>query len=223
MKFTTSMRWGVVAAVLCCGLIGLAELVPQGESGGGWIPFVATRTATSYDLSGGQRKLASESVGPYARASGGSLYYRAVVVFGRRLGEATPATLQDRTTGFTYGIDDTARRAVIKSQPPPGAFWTPPSPPTEESWAADHPQDLYLGTKTVGGIELQGWRLYPSRDGTLTGEAWYAPSLNYVPVLTKMIDSQKQAELDVALGNIQLETPDPKLFQVPVGFTVAGK
>ncbi len=224
MKWTTSTRWGLAAAALCCGLIviALAELAPQERSGGGWVPFVATRIATNYDLSGGQRKLVSERVGPYARDANGSIYYRAVVIFGSGyggLGEAPAATLQDRTTGITYRIDYAAHEAIIGSRPPAGDAWIPPSPPTAKSWAAEHRASLYRGTKALDGIEIEGFRGRPSARG-LTGEFWNAPALNYAAVVSKIVDGARHAELDVALENIQVGVSDPALFRVPAGFKI---
>lgn len=218
MKVSSVKCFGLFL-VASCFLIGLGGVACQGQSGGGWVPFTATQEATVYSISGGQKKLENKRVGPFVRDVNGSIFNRMTYVSGPASGQAGAGVLQDRRTGITYEINYSARRATIVSQPPSGG-WTPPSPSTEASFRANRPADLYLGTKTINGIECEGWRYLPS---PLTGEAWYAPSLNYAPILIEYIDNHRSppAEADFSLENIQVgKVPDSSLFKVPAGFAV---
>jgi hypothetical protein len=136
------------------------------------------------------------------------------------VGRAPVGVLQDSRAGVDYEIDYAARRALMRRRLPAGEAWTPPSPPTAESWAAHHLPELYLGKKVVNGIECEGWR----NSGAVGGEQWIAPSLNYSYVLITILQTGKHFEHDFSLQDIQVgEIPDPKLFKVPSNFTVVSQ
>lgn len=223
MKLKMPARLALPALALGLGLITLAPLAVAAQ-GGGWVPFVALKVQQEYNLAGGKRVLLpwSERTGIYARDANGSIYSRTMLVFGPHAGEASPAVVQDRKTGFTYKIDYTEHQAVIVSQPPSGPPGKPLLAPTDASFHLRLSPDLFVGNKVVNGVKCEGWRTAPG--SPMTGVVWHAPSLNYAGVLYKLVDSRMHVELDISLQDIQVgQAPDPRLFQVPAGFTVVGK
>src|SRR5262249_26130858 len=84
-----------------------------------------------------------------------------------------------------------------------------------------------LGNRNIEGIEAEGTR---ARDviptGTIgndndlvsTRETWYSSDLKVV--LSSVRNDPRFGEVRYSLSNIQLNAPDPSLFQVPAGYTV---
>lgn len=215
-----SLQFGTLATVVC-GLVGIG-ITWAGQANSGWTPFTSIQVVTAYDTSGGKRKLIGEHTGVYMRNQDGSVYNQFVTVLGPPgPGTIDPATLQDATTGITYRINYHSRTLTIVQRPAQGSPYHPLPPPTAQSFDAVRPHDLYLGAKIVNGVQLQGWKARQSADGILGGEVWVDPSLNYTPVITKIVNSRDHLEVDSSLQNIRVGLPkDVDVFKVPSNFSV---
>jgi hypothetical protein len=85
-----------------------------------------------------------------------------------------------------------------------------------------------LGSKTIEGISATGTRttntipagtIGNDKDIVITRETWYSPDLKLVIQSTQT--DPRFGETTYSLTNIQRSEPDPSMFQVPSGYTVA--
>jgi hypothetical protein len=204
-------------------LVALALIVVEFSPGlpggsGPWVPFVAQRIARLYRISPSGKKLIGEASEVWLRNSQGSLYLRRTPIVSE-VPEAAyeKAMLVEATTGTTYMLDYAAKTIRILRKGKPLV------PVTPASFSSSMPQDRFIGKKTIAGVECLQWRMVSADSlvhtaGEPGGEMCFAPSLNFAPI--ESVDSDGAMESQMEVTSIQPgQDPDPKLFQLPDGFT----
>jgi hypothetical protein len=208
----------LVLVALALIVLAFSPGLPGGS--GPWVPFVAQRIARLYRISGAGKTLIQEVSEVWLRNSQGSLYLRKTPIVSELPQVAyEKAMLSDATTGTTYMLDYAAKTIRIVGKGKPVV------PPTSASFSSDMPQDRFVGKKTIAGVECLRWRMVWADSaahaaGEPGGEMCFAPSLNFAPI--EAVESDGAMESDTEVTSIQPgEEPDPKLFQLPEGFTMA--
>jgi hypothetical protein len=154
---------------------------------------------------------------------------RSELTFCQRPGEEQGGTwvqIEDPVAGYAYILDPgthTAYRYAVKVQgsgTPPGRVTTPPA----------HTANLTtesLGSQTMEGVPVDGvrtTRVIPAgemdndRPFNIVQETWMSPLLG-VAILAKTIDP-RVGEYSWRLTNIDLNEPDPALFQPPPDYMI---
>jgi hypothetical protein len=75
---------------------------------------------------------------------------------------------------------------------------------------------MQIGRKKIEGLDVFGKTL-ATHDGRLQ-EDWYCPKLD-VNLETKMQANGNGPDFEITITQIHLEEPDPKLFEIPSGYT----
>ena len=188
-----------------------------------WVPFVAQATAEQL-VPGPGSTYKIRSAGIYARNSTGSTYRRVVASDHSPLpliGATNVAYLFDRPSHFTYIIDFTRRSVTREIVDASKNTEYGPTPLLRTAFDQHHAADVFLGVHVISGVECEGYRiLNPRKKGKYLGEAWYAPSLNFL-----IVKSEGQApdggQVTKLLDDIHpSEEPDPKYFRLPEGFKI---
>lgn len=207
------------AARACAALVAIAFSCVCALGAGPWVPFVAQRIAKTYRLSASGKNLTRETSEVWLRNSAGSTYLRNTVVFGSSPpGASERAMLFDALTGTTYVIDYGAKTVRVMRK------GSPPAPPSAASFEKNMANNQPVKQKAVAGVACMGWKMGWSGSAVHTrgepaGEAWFAPSLNFLPLATVMVDRENGVEIDTAVVSIQPgREPNPKLFLVPSDF-----
>jgi len=73
-----------------------------------------------------------------------------------------------------------------------------------------------IGSRKIEGLDVFGKTLV-AHDGRLQ-EDWYCPKLD-VNLETKMQANGNGPDFEIKITQIHLEEPDPKLFEIPAGYT----
>lgn len=202
----------VVLVALALVVVAISSGLPGGS--GLWVPFVAQRITRTYEVSASGKTLINEVSEVWLRNSQGSIYIRKTPIVSEVPQAAFErAMLFDATTGTMYMLDYTAK--VIKMLRKGKSV----VPPTSASLLSGMPQDRFLGSKTVAGVECQRWQTVwrgsvVHTAGEPGGEMCYAPSLNFAPIESVTLDGTTETDSEVT--SIQPgQEPDPKLFQAP--------
>ena len=97
-----------------------------------------------------------------------------------------------------------------------------------EAWRREHPEsggEEALGTQVIAGEPAEGMRVttvFPAQDGRaamqMVTETWMSPDLQ-IPLLTKT-DDTRSGKTTRVVTEVRRREPDPKLFQLPAGYTV---
>ena len=96
------------------------------------------------------------------------------------------------------------------------------------AWRKEHPGsggEEALGWEMIAGEQAEGKRvttMFPVRDGgtvmQIVTETWTSPDLR-IPLLTKTEDT-RSGKTTRTVTEIRRREPDPKLFELPAGYTV---
>ena len=135
----------------------------------------------------------------------------------------------DPTTRLSTFLNPETRiaRQMMLPKPPEA----PENSTPETALAPENAKNLQtrdLGTQTVAGLILKGTRkqrtVPADRSGTgeevtITDDYWYSEDLKIYLVLKH--NDPRTGEQIVGIVNSERKEPDPKLFQIPVGYKVA--
>lgn len=192
------------------------------HASGPWAPFVAQRVSKVYRVTASGKVLVSERNQLWLRNSQGSLYQRNLLIKAPGLSDesaSTTAKLFDNTTGITYRIIYPTKSVLIMTNR------EPVMPTTSVSFHKQFSKDRFIGRKIIDGIECEGWRLtygiteaHPT--GGDAGVEWVAPSLNFIPLVSVIIDNGYESVRRIT--KIQPGTePASHFFKLPAGFSIS--
>ena len=132
---------------------------------------------------------------------------------------ADTAVLCDRVSHTFYSLDFSRRtikalQVDITAEPLLGD-----NPMSPQAFEQHRSEDRFLGKQIISGMECEGYAIHDSRHkGEYVSEAWYAPSLNYLPIETKS-PNQAGQKVTTRVEEIQAgKEPDPQYFRLPKGF-----
>lgn len=137
-------------------------------------------------------------------------------------------TISDPVAGVDYMLDP-ARKTYRKFMIPTGKFNG--RPPRNGAGANNQSGTTSsdLGYQTISGLSCKGTKITRtipanSRLGNeqalqVTMERWYSPDLS-IDIQTQMNDPSR-GNTNTTVSNINRSEPDPSLFQVPAGYTLA--
>ncbi len=163
---------------------------------------------------------ASTVYGIFVRDDSGSTYKRWLRASSPDLSFPDIAILIKPSMGARWEIDydvKNLRRTEIDLASDPELA---PEPMTLAAFKKIHNQDEPLGSRIISGIECVGYRVrVPHTPKMHQEQAWFAPSLNFLAV--KHQESYQEGKVvSVILEDIHLGPPDPRLFLVPLGFSI---
>ena len=189
-----------------------------------WIPFVA-KVVEQHQIQVGQRENVTvpRIVGVYARNSLGLTYrlFSAASCLPLAASGADFATLYDPDKGVTYVIDFRHKTATRVALTVAGLWEVGPHPTSREVFEQKHTEDLPLGKQVISGVECEGYGIHDPKSKKkkkFTGEAWYAPALNFVAVKTEG-RTPDGGTVSTVLEDVRVgEEPEPGLFRIPEGF-----
>jgi len=146
---------------------------------------------------------------------------------------AAPVSVEivDPIAGQTIRLSPLRRTATIiaLAQPTPLPH-TPMAHATLVAPASQLPRPQFerLGTQSIDGMDAIGTRITQvipagaqgnDHDLTIVHESWFSPELK-IDLLTKHSDP-RSGEATTEVRNLSLDDPDPALFRIPEGYTVA--
>jgi hypothetical protein len=204
----------LVVVCLACG----SAAFPQAEESitAEWVPFVA-KWAQTNDIESVQGHYAAKASGIFVRDNRGSWFRRLTTnsVRGNSpiIGYTDAAFLCDRVNHKAYLLDFSSKTIT------PMQMSDRDQPLSSRDFEFQHSLDKFLGKQIVSGVECEGYALHGSRhNGRYTTEEWYAPSLNYLVVESK-VHIQGDQEVEARVEEIQVgKEPDPQYFSLPKGF-----
>jgi hypothetical protein len=134
------------------------------------------------------------------------------------LGAVEVAILHDRPNHTSY-IIDFAKKTIQRRMDPTGNPDFAAEPTSRAGFEKEHAADLHLGKQVLSGVECEGYKIAdPRHKGKYNGEAWYAPSLNFLTIryFGRLAEGGKISFLvkDLEVG----KEPDPSFFHLPEGF-----
>jgi hypothetical protein len=199
-----------------CLAILLASLLPglaQRISIRSGAAFVAVRSAqhTNGDL--------SVSTGLVARSSNGSTYEELTT------NGVTLITIVDVPHQRTIILDPKRHEYQIGLSPGlRAAELVPENPENYAQMLSTRPAKItsedgvmtQIGRKKIEGFDVFG-KTFESHDGHVQ-ETWYCPKLD-LNLNTKMQTNGNGPDTETKFTQIQLAEPDPKLFEIPAGYT----
>ena len=215
------VRLALGAALMCVSAMAVRAQQFHESASTEWTPLVARFVERDYTWT----KLGSpetlEFSGVYLRDRFGSWYRRMQIASHlnllRVVGGTDSALLYDRPEHTMYTLDftrGTIQRQVVDASALPDFAFAPMSPQVFERF---HSQDKFLGQKTLGGLDCEGYALRDEpRRNKYVAEMWYAPSLAYLAVAAKSHFKGDQ-DITTMLEDIQPgKNPDPQFFTPPV-------
>jgi len=197
---------------LASPLLAQQTVVPR------WVPF----SARQVQLIGGQAGggiVDAEVSGVFVRDGHGSIYRRMTPRSRMRLplhGDDI-AELFDRPNNISYWINYTKKTVKVQKgrpgvEPQAGALLT------REAFDQFHAGQESLGQRTIESYECEGYRVPDPSWKKHFAELWYAPALNFLPLLAKMqLRNGQQVTVQVTEMHAGKE-PDPGYFTVPPDF-----
>lgn len=148
---------------------------------------------------------------------------------------AMPVSVEivDPVAGQTIRLSPLKKTATIIALARPMALPRAPlahaaSAPPPSGAQLPRPQFEQLGTQSIDGMNAVGTRITQvipagtqgnDHDLTIVHESWFSPELK-VDLLTKHSDP-RSGEATTEVRNLSLDDPDPALFRIPEGYTVA--
>jgi hypothetical protein len=201
---------------------GCGPLLAQ-ESSPHWVPFVARLVEERKDDPGRQDGplIQATVAGVFVRSSRGVSYTRRVVSTRSALplvGALNTAFLNDRPHQITYLIDF-MNKTIRQQSDPPGDPDSAVEPISRADFDKRHAADLSLGKQMVSGVECEGYKLAdPRHKGKYRGEAWFAPTLNFLLVRYSARLSFGGTTTTLVKDLEPGKEPDPSLFRLPEGF-----
>ena len=198
-----------------------AQLLAQ-DSTPHWVPFVAKLVEEEVHKPPGGMSVHVTIAGVFVRNSRGVLYRRMVASVGSDLPvqglSLDTADLHDRPHRIRYEIDY-VNKTIKRESDPSGDPDFAVGPMSRADFDRRHAADLSLGKQIVAGVECEGYKLSdPRHKGKYRGEAWFAPSVDFLLVrYSGRLSSGAAVTLEVKDLEPGKE-PDPSFFRLPEGF-----
>jgi len=182
----------------------------------GWVPFVAKWVQTN-DIESMRGHYTATASGIFVRDKRGSWFRRLTTKSVRGdlpiINYTDAAFLCDRVNRRAYLLDFSSKTIT------PMQMNDRDQPLSSQDFEFQHSLDKFLGKQIISGVECEGYAIHGSRhNGLYTTEEWYAPSLNYLVVESK-VHVHGDQEVEARLEEIQAgKEPDPQYLRLPQGF-----
>ncbi len=182
-------------------------------------------TTESQTLANGTNIQHSNTAQFYRDAEGRTRIERTFSGFGSLSGGTPKTTIEifDPVAGFAYFLNPSTMTATKSALPTPGTAKTARTPHQNADDVTTS-----LGTETIQGLPCTGTQIVRTIPAgqvgndqaiTITTQRWYSTDLQ-LTIQSKRTDP-RMGEVDFQFQNISRTAPDPTLFQVPAGYTVA--
>jgi len=198
--------------LLASPLLAQQTVVPR------WVPFSARQVQLIRGQAGGAI-IDAEVSGVFVRDGHGSIYRRMTPRSRSRLplhGDDI-AEFFDRPNNLSYWINYT-KKTVKVQKGRPGVEPQAGELLTREAFDQFHAGQESLGQRTIEGYECEGYLVPDPSWKKHFAEGWYAPALNFLPLLAKMqLRNGQQVTVLVTEMHAGKE-PDPGYFRAPPDF-----